>query len=789
MCGIRIFVTWLCLGTILVIGCSYETAQTWDNAPEVLPGTQSLTTDDSLDVVLMNGTHRYIERKIDESPQQRSKYWQRDLSSSTAYEKSVEQNRERFRKIIGVVGRGREVNHNIGLPTPVTSVQMERIGFGGHPPVVYETDQYTVSRVRWPVLHGVTGEGLLLEPTGEPVGHVVAIPDADHTPEMIAGLQAGIPEASQFARQLAANGFRVVVPVLISRDSLYSGKNRQTQREWIYRQAFHMGRHIIGYEVQKVMAAVDWLEDTAKPGASLGAAGYGEGGLIAQYTAAVDTRIDAALVSGYFQSRQNIWQEPIYRNVWGLLREFGDAEIATLIAPRGLVIEYSEVPAVSNQKGALHTPSIEEVRGEIQRIDTLLKPGFQPKQLIHGPDGAPVEIGSQDALQVFAGQLGVNAKIKTDERAGNQVAIKDAEIAARQARQVRELDDHVQQLVGDSHHIRDADFLHQVMPEFAGGKWSTKRRHPTHDAQKFIDGARDYREAFHQDVLGKLDEPLLPPSPRTRKIYDEATWVGYEVTLEVLPDVIAWGWLLIPKDLQPGERRPVVVCQHGRNGVPYSLVDPENTAYNQAAVKLAERGFITFIPHNLYRGEDRYRWLDRKANSVKASMFSFIVAQHDQHVRWLSSLPFVDAERIAFYGLSYGGETAVRIPSLLEGYCLSICSGDFNDWTRKVADTHSPYSFMNTIEWEMPYFNMGRNFSYAELAYLIFPRPFMVERGHHDRVAPDSWVASEYAKVRWLYAQFDMADRTEIEFFQGGHSMNSEGTFDFLHKHLGWPRR
>ena len=52
--------------------------------------------------------------------------------------------------------------------------------------------------------------------------------------------------------------------------------------------------------------------------------------------AALDQRIEAALVSGYFDSRQRLWEEPIYRNVFGLLREFGDAEIASLIAPRGL---------------------------------------------------------------------------------------------------------------------------------------------------------------------------------------------------------------------------------------------------------------------------------------------------------------------------------------------------------------------------------------------------------------------------------------------------------------------
>jgi len=48
-------------------------------------------------------------------------------------------------------------------------------------------------------------------------------------------------------------------------------------------------------------------------------------------------------------------------NVWGLLHGFGDAEIATLIAPRPLVIEYSSVPEVSSHKGDLHTPAYDDV--------------------------------------------------------------------------------------------------------------------------------------------------------------------------------------------------------------------------------------------------------------------------------------------------------------------------------------------------------------------------------------------------------------------------------------------
>ena len=95
---------------------------------------------------------------------------------------------------------------------------------------------------------------------------------------------------------------------------------------------------------------------------------------------------------------------------------------------------------------------------------------------------------------------------------------------------------------------------------------------------------------------------------------------------------------------------------------------------------------------------------------------------------------------------------------------------------------------MFTGEYEMAEFDLGHSFSYAEMAALIAPRPFMVERGHNDPVGLDEWVASEYAKVRRLYDQLGIGDRTAIEFFNGGHTINGVGTFEFLHKHLDWPK-
>ncbi len=759
---------------LLVIGAGVASGQQ-------LPGTKPLEwNEDDLSARLMDGAHKFVDRKIDESEKKRTTFWQKDFSSAESYSKSVVPNRERLRTIIGAVDAR-------------LAPGIERFGDDNNPALVAETSQIRVWQVRWPVLEGVWGCGLLVEPTAKPVGHVVFIPDSGETPER------NIFVGRAMAARLAENGFTVVVPVTVSRDKLVTDdellkKSDQTYREWIYRQAFHMGRHVIGYEVQTVLAAIDWLKAKHGAQAKIGVCGHGDGGLTAMYSAAIDPRIDAALVSGYFDRRQNVWREPIDRNVWSLLREFGDAEIAGLIVPRGLVIESAggtppvdakkndRLEAYPTGKGELPMPQLESVLAEVDRV--ALGGKFVKPTLV-ASDAGPF---SDDAVSRLTTMLGVKSLApRSNEKLTDRRTAFDA--AARHLRYVKELEGHVQRLLQRSDKVRDEAFLFKVMPELAGVKWSTEKKHPTHDAAKFIAGAKAFREKFYSEAMGRFDEPLLPPNARSRVVAETDKWKAYDIVLDVYPELFAWGVLVLPKDLKPGERRPVVVCQHGRNGVPLDLVNRNTTAYNNAAAVLAERGFITFAPHNLYRGEDRYRWLCRKANNVGATLFSFIIASHDQITQWLAAQPFADPDRIAFYGLSYGGETAVRVPPILERYCLSICSGDFNQWTRKVASTDESFSFMRTIEWEMPYWNLGPTFDYAEMSYLMLPRPFMVERGHHDRVGRDQWVAHEYAKVRWLYAQLDLADRTEIEFFQGGHSMNLQGSVDFLHKHLKWTKR
>ncbi|MEM7698879.1 MAG: hypothetical protein AAF236_10785, partial [Verrucomicrobiota bacterium] len=508
------------------------------------------------------------------------------------------------------------------------------------------------------------------------------------------------------------------------------------------------------------------------------------GGLTAFYAGACDPSLNAVLASGCFGLGDRSWEEPIYRNIFGLTDMGGPAGIAALYGGRTLIIEHSEFPEIVDHKGSVATPDAAAVSLEIKRTAELLA-AFQTPPGILFSEAAEGTRAGFPAVAALCAEIGHNVEVSRFPTALPLFDTRtDFDPDARHERVFRGVESCVQRLVDQSTETREEYFFFTAETNLQPGKWSTERIHPTLEPSGFIEASAAFREQFSKDVIGEFDEAFVDPSPRSRQILENEKWTGWEVVLEVYEGFFAWGVLLMPNDIEEGENRPVVVCQHGRNGLPRDTVDAGKSAYSDFAATLADRGYITFSPHNLYRHEDRYRWLDRKANQIGCTLFSFITASHQQILTWLATLPQVNREQIAFYGLSYGGESAMRVPALLDGYALSICSGDFNQWTRKVADPDFPASFMKTIEWEMPYWNLGNTFDYGEMAGLIFPRPFFVERGHHDGVSRDRWVAHEYARVRWLYAQFGLGDRTRIEFFQGGHSVNGVGSFAFLDEFL-----
>src|SRR5262245_26913650 len=244
-----------------------------------MPGTSPLTEQGDLAARMVDGINDYLIRETAQAVRGRERFWHRDFSTPEAYDRSIEPNRGNLRRIIGAVDRARAAKA-LEFEASIKAPSLVGKGRG-----------YKIHAVKWPVFPGVYAEGLFLDPDGPPLARVVALPDADWQPEALAGLTMVLPPAAQFARRLAENRCQVLVPVLIDRKDTWSGipafrMTNQPHREWIYRMSFEVGRHIIGYEVEKVRAAVDLLSnynagDNAGRSASIAVAGYGEGGLVA----------------------------------------------------------------------------------------------------------------------------------------------------------------------------------------------------------------------------------------------------------------------------------------------------------------------------------------------------------------------------------------------------------------------------------------------------------------------------------------------------------------------------
>jgi dienelactone hydrolase len=739
-----------------------------------------LTVTGDLSSLMVEGIDNFFIRETERTQLGRNLLWNRDFSNEGAFNQSISFQRGLLARYLGVVDPRKKPKLEIMTDDRMLTFTIK-------------TASFVIHAVRWEVLDGLTAEGLLLRPRGKISARIVLIPDADVLPEVLAGLQESNSPGYGVARQLAEAGCEVLVPVLVSRNETFSGNSslgiftNQPHREWIYRQGFEVGRHVIGYELQKIFSAIDWLELQNKVegrNVLIGVAGYGEGGLLALNAAALDTRISSALVSGYFTVREQLWQEPVYRNVFGLLKYFGDAEIAVMSWPRHLVVEQSKAPEVSGPPvsskgrsgaapGRLSTPNLIIAKSEWNRAVAMLPADKVNLRWYANGDSTFKKPFSYAGMSAFTKGLEVNfpkkltSSLKPLVKPGNWV-----DAGERQERAVRGMEQNVKQVLILSERVRNKNFWQML-------KGDTAIQRPV---------KTDLRKEFWNQI-GRLSTPFMPLNPRGRLMQKTDKWTSYEVMLDVWPGVYAWGILLMPNDLKPGEKRPVVVCQHGLEGTPFDVVTTDPNAVNYHFYKgfaslLSDRGYITFAPSNLYRGNDKFRVLQRKANPLGLSLFSIMIGQHQRIVEWLKQQPFIDASRIGFYGLSYGGASAMRIPAVVEDYVLSICSANFNDWVRKVAAIDYPFCYVYTSEYEIPEWDLAHTFNYAEMAGLIAPRPFMVERGHFDNVAVDEWLGYEFAKVRRHYDLLGLPEAIRIEYFNGKHTINGIETFKFLDYYL-----
>ena len=201
---------------------------------------EPLTDSADLSVRMVQAVDRFLIDETKRLASSRADLWKYDFSSVGGFNTSIEKHRILLASRLGVVEK-----------RPVPSLFI--LNDDQLQPLLLKTADVLVMAVRWATLDGMPADGILLKPKGKILARIVMLPDADILPEVLAGIKEDNGPGFGAAQQLANAGCEVLIPLLINRDCSYSGSaslNRftnQPHREWIYRQAYELGRHVIGY--------------------------------------------------------------------------------------------------------------------------------------------------------------------------------------------------------------------------------------------------------------------------------------------------------------------------------------------------------------------------------------------------------------------------------------------------------------------------------------------------------------------------------------------------------------
>ena len=327
--------------------------------------------------------------------------------------------------------------------------------------------------------------------------------------------------------------------------------------------------------------------------------------------------------------------------------------------------------------------------------------------------------------------------------------------------------------------------------QFAG--WQAYYRNRVLDAYAARDALPlEQKRAAYFDMIGRYPVPEGSFDAKSAQVYDTAEVAGYRVSVQVYEGVHAYGILLVPKSLRPGERRPLIFTQHGLAGIPeHALGVEENVradaVYRKFGLQLARRGYLVFAPMISTQTQADRLSLNRRSNPLGLTPAGMDLRKASRMLDFFSTLGFVDKDRFAFYGLSYGGYTSLWIGPGEPRFKVVITSGHFNDWSVKTTDPTLGTSYMlYADQLDMYHFGVLQSLNHSDLAILMAPRPYMIEMGDSDGVivSPRRFADAEIQRVTDHYRALGMADRMAVARFKGPHRIDGAETFAFLDRWL-----
>lgn len=283
-------------------------------------------------------------------------------------------------------------------------------------------------------------------------------------------------------------------------------------------------------------------------------------------------------------------------------------------------------------------------------------------------------------------------------------------------------------------------------------------------------------------------------------------------TIFTEPDVQATFYLLVPKDLRPGERRPAILCPHGHaSGGRFSpagrtdieIIRKQVEVYNyDYAVQLVKRGFITLAPDA--RGFGQRREQEMQNDKLNPDLFVInschllALMGHPQGqtvagmwawdlmrlVDYLQTRPEVDPERIGSAGLSGGGLQTLYFAALDQRVKVAVISGYFYGVKESLIRLAQNCDCNNVP-------NLWKHADMGDIGGLIAPRPLLIETGDKDPLNGASGlvnVNSQVAFTRKVYRALGEGRELVHHVFPGEHRWCGERAIPWLEEKLGLRR-
>jgi len=241
------------------------------------------------------------------------------------------------------------------------------------------------------------------------------------------------------------------------------------------------------------------------------------------------------------------------------------------------------------------------------------------------------------------------------------------------------LEQHLYALEPGNHRITrltEAGWWNSASADARGSRFIITRSSPDQPPQTYLADANGKRLAWINENAVKADHPYAPYLAAQRP-----TEFG---TLKAADGTTLY-WKMLTPPLEPGKTYPVFFQHYGGPGS-----QTVTRAWNAPLMQyLAQQGWIVFQLDN--RGSpNRGKTFE---DAIWHAMGSVEVEDQLAGARYLKSLPFVDARRIAIYGWSYGGYMTLKMLEKNPGvYAAGVAGAPVTDWS--LYDTHYTERYM-----------------------------------------------------------------------------------------------